>query len=94
MRIVLKDANTNRSYLVKLIPRDVKLAKKLLNGFLDSVAKHSEKQKVPTLLFTVLIMMHVMSQDRLKAITPETNQIILNSAYKGYENESKKNDET
>lgn len=92
MRIVLHDDTTNESYMVKLIPRDVKIAKKLINGFLNSVSKHSEKHGAPTLLFTVLIMMHVMSQDQLKAITPETTQLMLNSSFEGYNHRKEKED--
>lgn len=81
MKIVLRDSNTNQSHVIKLIPRDVKIAKTLINDFLNSVKQHSTEKKAPTLLFTVLIMMHIMSQDQLKSITPQTVEIMLNAAY-------------
>lgn len=84
MRIILDDKG--KSYEVKLIPRDVTIAKHLINDFLNSVKKHSEDKGAPTLLLTTLIMMHVVSQDQLKALTPETTQLMLNSAYAGHHN--------
>lgn len=82
MRIILDESG--KSYEVKLIPRDVKIAKQLINDFLNSVKTHAEEKGAPTLLFTTLIMMHVVSQDQLKALTPQTTQIMLNAAYAGH----------
>lgn len=83
MQIVLKDADTENCYKIKLLPNDVKIAKTLINQFLDSVELHANEHGAPTLIFTVLIMMHVMSQDRIKSITPETMQKILDAVYEG-----------
>ena len=75
MRIVLED--NGKSYEVKLLPRDVKMAKQLINDFLNSVKRNAEERGAPTLLPTTLILMHVMSQDNLKALTPQTTQLMI-----------------
>lgn len=90
MRIVLED--NGKSYEVKLLPRDVKMAKQLINDFLNSVKRNAEERGAPTLLPTTLILMHVMSQDNLKALTPQTTQLMLNATYAGYD--KKKKDKT
>ena len=70
--------------LISLIPRDVKIARELVNDFLKSVEKNAFEKNAPALFFTTLIMMHIKSQDEIKAITPETMQIILQAAETGY----------
>lgn len=87
MRIVLED--NGKSYEVKLLPRDVKMAKQLINDFLNSVKRNAEERGAPTLLPTTLILMHVMSQDNLKALTPQTTQLMLNATYAGYDKKEK-----
>lgn len=87
MRIVLED--NGKSYEVKLLPRDVKMAKQLINDFLNSVKRNAEERGAPTLLPTTLILMHVMSQDNLKALTPQTTQLMLNAIYAGYDKKEK-----
>ena len=87
MRIVLED--NGKRYEVKLLPRDVKMAKQLINDFLNSVKRNAEERGAPTLLPTTLILMHVMSQDNLKALTPQTTQLMLNATYAGYDKKEK-----
>ncbi len=74
---------------VTLIPRDVKIARELVNDFMNSVEKHANDKKAPALFFTTLILMHLKSQDAIKAITPETMQVVLAAAEAGYRNSNK-----
>ena len=79
MRIVLED--NGKSYEVKLLPRDVKMAKQLINDFLNSVKRNAEERGAPTLLPTTLILMHVMSQDNLKALNAGDKQRSVSFLY-------------
>lgn len=70
---------------VALIPRDVQAAKKLITNFMESVKSKAEELNAPAFYFTVLVVMHMMSQDQINAITPETMGALLNSAHRSYE---------
>lgn len=88
MKIYIKDRE------IKLIPRDVKIAKKIILGFMNSVKTKSQKLNAPTFYYTFLLMMHLMSQDQINALTPDTMQLLLNGAYRSYENAQKKKNES
>ena len=74
---------------VTLIPRDVRAAKKLITDFMNSVKIKAEKSNAPIFYFTTLLMMHLMSQDQINAITPETMGALLNSAHRSFETSQK-----
>ena len=54
-----------------LSPQEVKAARKAISGILEKCKDASEENRSPTFYYTFLIMMHVMSNDQIKAITPD-----------------------
>ncbi len=71
MIIKLKDTE------IKLNNREVKSAKRLVSQFLDSVKNVTDKEIAPTYWFTLLIMMHVMSQEMIDDFDTETIALIM-----------------
>ena len=59
-----------------LNPIDVKASKKLISNFLDSAKEASHERMNPTFYFTLLIVMHMLSQDLLNEIDPSTLETI------------------
>lgn len=70
---------------VELIPRDVKAAKQIVADFMTKVKRKAEETNAPVFYFTVLLMMHLMSQEQINALTPETMSALLNSAHRSFE---------
>lgn len=68
---------------VPLLDRDVKLARKMIMNFLDSVKKHGNENEAPTIYLTTLILMHLMSKNQIDAITPETMKLFLEANANG-----------
>lgn len=71
MIVKLKDID------IKLNNNEVKSAKRLVSQFLDSVKNVTEKEIAPTYWFTLLIMMHIMSQEMIDDFDTETIAMIL-----------------
>ena len=67
---------------IQLIPRDVKIAKKMVREFFEKTKEKAEEYGSPTFYFTSLIVAHILSQDLIKALTPEVLQVLLNAAQK------------
>lgn len=65
---------------IELLPKEIKVAKALYTKFLQEVKTNSVDNGVPSLYFTTIIMSYVMSQDLLKALTPEALSVIMNAA--------------
>ena len=68
---------------VHLVERDVKLARKLVTEFLNSVKNNAEEHDAPTLYMTTLIVMHLISKNQIDALTPESLRLLLEANYKG-----------
>lgn len=64
---------------LKLNNQEVKSAKKLVAGFMDKVRTSCRAEREPTYYFVVLLMMHIMSQDAIDNIDPESLEIIMNT---------------
>lgn len=70
---------------IPMNPKEVKVAKKLYTKFLDEVKSESVDKGIPSLYFTTIIMTHVMSQDLLRALTPEALSVIMNAVEVSYQ---------
>ncbi len=71
MIIRLKDTE------IKLNDHEVKSTKRVISQFLDTVRNVSDKEVAPTYWFTLLIMMHIMSQEMLDDYDIETMALIM-----------------
>lgn len=67
---------------IKLIPGEVKLAKRLVRKFLESVKLESRAQGALTFYYTLILVMYVMAHDYIESVTPEVIALILNTAAK------------
>lgn len=65
---------------VPLDDREVAVAKALIRHFLESVKMTAYGRNEPSLYVTSLIVMHLMSQNLLDAMTPESLKILLDAA--------------
>lgn len=75
MKIVVNDQT------IELWDKEVSTAKKMATKCLDAVHKQTTEKKWPTLYFTFLLMIHLMSAELLENISPETMKQILNVNY-------------
>ncbi len=75
MKIVVNDQ------LIELWDKEVSTAKKMAIKCLDTVHKQTTENKWPTLYFTFLLMIHLISAELLDDMTPETMRLILNANY-------------
>lgn len=75
MKIIIENTE------VELSPRDVRIAKQIIGDFMLRVKKKSEEANAPLFYPTFLILMHMMSQDQINALTPQTIQLFLKAAY-------------
>jgi signal transduction histidine kinase len=50
---------------IKLNNREVASCKKIVSKFINAVQKETDEKKTPTYFFTMLIVMHLMSQSIL-----------------------------
>ena len=71
---------------IKLVDRDVKVAKKLCRSFLKTAKSKAEEAHAPTFYLTLLVVMYLMSNDYISAISSDTLSVLLNAAYKNEEN--------
>lgn len=71
---------------IRLVERDVKVAKKLCRRFLKTAKLKAEEAHAPTFYLTLLIVMYLMSNDYISAISPDTLSVLLNAAYQNEEN--------
>lgn len=63
---------------LKLNPREVKSTKKAISQFLAHIKEITENELAPTYYYTLLIMMHIMSQELLDDFDEETLASIFN----------------
>lgn len=70
---------------IKLIDRDVDVAKKTINHFLKTSKEEAEKKNATSYYYTLLICMHLMSTALIEALTPEILEMILNAAAERYD---------
>ncbi len=63
---------------LKLNPREVKSAKKAVSQFLNHIKEITENELAPTYYYTLLIVMHIMSQELLNDFDEETLAGIFN----------------
>ena len=62
---------------IALKNKEVIIARKSLNLFIDTVRRGSAKMNCPSLYFTYLIIMYKKSQELLEALSPDSLQIIM-----------------
>ena len=62
---------------IQLNPSEVRAAKKLISRFITSVSSASKTHRPNFLYFTVLIIMHIMSQQLLETFDPKDLQEIM-----------------
>lgn len=77
---------------LKLDPREVKSTKKAVSQFLAHMKEITENELAPTYYLTLLIMMHVMSQELLDDFDEETLASIFNRLGAKNESDKKSND--
>ena len=71
---------------IKLVDRDVKVAKKILRHFLKTSKERAVAKKATTFYYTLICVMYIMSHDLIESVTPEVLALILNARA---ENENK-----
>lgn len=71
---------------IKLVDRDVKVAKKLCRRFLRTAKQRAEDVHAPTFYLTLLIVMYLMANDYILSISSDTLSILLNAAYRNEKN--------
>lgn len=69
---------------IELIPNEVKAAKRIVSAMLRKTKEESVDRNVPSLYFTAIIVAYLMSNDLIKAFTPEAMATILEAAAKAY----------
>ncbi len=79
MRIVIGD------HEIKLVQRDVAVAKKLIREFMASCKRRADEYNAKTFYYTLICVMYVMSSDMLKELSPEYAAKILNAQAKSFE---------
>ena len=62
---------------IQLNPSEVRAAKKLISRFITSVSSASKRTGQIYFYFTVLIIMHIMSQQLLETFDPKDLQEIM-----------------
>lgn len=62
---------------IQLNPSEVRAAKKLISRFITSVSSVSKRTGQISFYFTVLIIMHMMSQQLLETFDPKDLQEIM-----------------
>lgn len=75
-----KSGHIEKKHTVRLIDRDLKVAKETIKHFLDTSREEAEKKGATAYYYTLLIAMHVISNDMIKTLTPEVLAMILNAA--------------
>lgn len=66
--------------IITLSDRDVKTAKKAVSHFLDTYRNAAEEQNAKTFIYTLLIVMNIMSTDYINTLSPEFLALILDAA--------------
>ncbi len=67
-----------RDAMIKLNPHDVRSTKKAVTNFINHANDLSKDQMNPTYYFTLLMMMHIMSQELLNDMDAQTLANIMN----------------
>lgn len=70
---------------IRLIDRDVEVAKKTINHFLKTSKKEADEKGATSYYYTLLVCMHIMSTALIESLTPEVLELILNSAADHYD---------
>lgn len=65
---------------VKLSDKEVKFARKLCNEYLSTIKKSAENNKCPTLYYTFLVVMHIITGDHLSMFDSDVLQLLLNAS--------------
>lgn len=73
MRVTIKGKE------IQLDNREVKSAKKITLEFIERVKAESEKSGQPTYYFTMLLIMHLLSQDLIDELGEKQLALIVNS---------------
>ncbi len=76
---------------IELWDREVAAAKKMAVNCINSVHKQTTEKKWPTLYFTFLLVLHMLSAELIDEISPEAIQQILNINYRHKVNVDNKN---
>lgn len=74
---------------IRLVPNDVKIAKKLIRHFLSKTKEEADKRGALTFYYTLVCVMYVMSADLIKSLSPEALALILNARADGYDQQKK-----
>ncbi len=75
---------------IKLDPKEVASTKRVVSQFIDYVKSLSDKELAPTYYFTLLMMMHIMSQEMLDDFDEKTIKYIMERlGVEQYGNDSK-----
>lgn len=64
---------------IRLKPDEVASAKKVVSRFLDEIRRQSWNFQQPTYYFTVLIVMHLISQEALDNMNPDSLAKIMDA---------------
>lgn len=65
--------------MIHLVPKDVKLAKRLVRKFLSVSKTKADEYGAKTFYYTLLCVMYVMSHDLIENLSPEVLALILNA---------------
>lgn len=65
--------------MIHLVPKDVKLAKRLVRKFLSASKTKADEYGAKTFYYTLLCVMYVMSHDLIENLSPEVLALILNA---------------
>lgn len=76
---------------IELWDREVAAAKKMAVNCINSVHQQTTEKKWPTLYFTFLLVLHMLSAELIDEISPEAIQQILNINYRHKVNVDNKN---
>ena len=71
---------------IKLNNKEVKQAKKIVSKFIKSVDDKAKEQRTPTFYFTMLVVMHLMSQEALDNIEPNALKLLMDSFSESMDN--------
>ena len=64
---------------ITLNNRDVRVAKKTLRHFLKTSKEEAEKHNSYSYYYTLLLVMHIMSNDLISSATPDFIQMVLDA---------------
>ena len=65
--------------VIRLVPSDVKIAKRLVRHFLSTAKEEADKRGAKTFYYSLVCVMYVMSYDLIQSLSPEVLALILNA---------------